>query len=108
MREAHTVAAAERRRRGELREQHAQAVTVARKHQEELDAAVIRAEEFARDVGLSAVPDQLDEVKSGVEAYRVALAGLWPAAEASLEAARAADEASAELSESREHLAEAA
>jgi uncharacterized protein (TIGR02680 family) len=108
VREAHTVAAAERARRGELREQHTQAVSVSRERQEELDTAVTRAEEFARDVGLPVAPDELAEVKTGVEAYRLALAGLWPAAEASLEAARAADEASAELAESQEHLAEAA
>ena len=108
VREAHTVAAAERGRRGELREQHAQAVSVAKSHQEELDTAVARAEEFARDVGLPAAPDELARVKAGVETYRLALAGLWPAAEASLEAARAADEASAELAESQQHLAEAA
>jgi uncharacterized protein (TIGR02680 family) len=108
VREAHTVAAAERRRRGELHELHADAVTAARQRQEELGVAVERAEEFARDVGLPTMPDELAGVKAGVEAYRLALAGLWPAAEASLEAARAADEASAELAESQEHLEEAA
>ncbi len=107
VREAHTVAAAERRRRGELREQHAQAVTVRGRRQEELTAAIVRAEEFARDVGLPAEPGELAEVKAGVDAYRLALAGLWPAAEASQGAARAADEASAELAESRAHLDEA-
>ena len=107
VREAHTVAAAERRRRGELREQHAHAVTVCGQRQEDLNAAVLRAEEFARDVGLPADPGELAEVKAGVDAYRLALAGLWPAAEASQGAARAADEASAELAESRAHLDEA-
>ena len=108
VREAHTVAAAERRRHGELREQHAHAVTVCGQRQEELAAAVLRAEEFARDVGLPPEPGELAAVKAGVDAYRLALAGLWPAAEASQEAARAADEAAAELAESRAHLDEAA
>jgi uncharacterized protein (TIGR02680 family) len=108
VRDAHTVAAAERGRRGELQEQHAQAVSVSRERQGELDTAVTQAEEFARDVGLPAAPDELAAVRTGVESYRLALAGLWPAAEASLEAGRAADEGSAELAESREHLAEAA
>ena len=108
VREAHTVAAAERRRRGELREQHAHAVTVCGQRQEELAAAVLRAEEFARDVGLPPEPGELAAVKAGVDAYRLALAGLWPAAEASQEAARAAAEAEAELAESRTHLDEAA
>ncbi len=107
VREAHTVAAAERRRRGGLREQHAQAVTVRGRRQEELTAAIVRAGEFARDVSLPAEPGELAEVKAGVEAYRLALAGLWPAAEASQGAARAADEAAAELAESRAHLDEA-
>ena len=108
VREAHTVTAAERRRRGELREQHAHAVTVSGQRQEELAAAVLRAEEFALDVGLPPEPGELAAVKAGVDAYRLALAGLWPAAEASQEAARAADEAAAELAESRAHLDEAA
>jgi uncharacterized protein (TIGR02680 family) len=107
VREAHTVAAAERRRGGELREQHARAVTVCGQRQEELNAAVMRAEEFAQDVGLPAEPSELAGVKAGVDAYRLALAGLWPAAEASRGAARTADEASAELAESRERLDEA-
>ncbi len=107
VREARTVTAAERRRRGELREQRARAVTLCGQRQEGLDAAVIRAEEFARDVGLPAEPGELAEVKAGVDAYRLALAGLWPAAEASQGAAQAADEASAELAESRGRLEEA-
>jgi uncharacterized protein (TIGR02680 family) len=107
VREAHAVAAAERRRRGELRGQHVQAVTVCGQRREELDAAVTRAEEFAQDVGLPAEPDEFAEVKAGVDAYRLALAGLWPAAQAWQGAARAAGEASAELADSRELLAEA-
>jgi uncharacterized protein (TIGR02680 family) len=107
VREAHTVAAAERRRGGEQREQHARAVTVCGQRQEELNAAVMRAEEFAQDVGLPAEPSELAGVKAGVGAYRLALAGLWPAAEASQGAARTADEASAELAESRGRLEEA-
>jgi uncharacterized protein (TIGR02680 family) len=111
VREAYTVAAAERRRRGELREQHAGAVTVCGQRQEELDAAVLRSAEFASDVGLPAEPGELTEVKAGVDAYRLALAGLWPAAESSQAAARAAAEATAEVAESqgrRDEAAEAA
>ena len=107
VREAHAVAAAERRRGGELREKHARAATVCGQRQEELTAAAARAEEFARDVGMPVEPGELAGVKAGVDAYRLALAGLWPAAEASQEAARAADEASAELTESSERLTEA-
>jgi len=108
VRDAHTVAAAERRRRGELREQHAHAVAVCGQREEELTVAVSRAEEFARDVGLPAEPGELAGVKAGVEAYRLALAGLWPAAEAMQTAARAADEATGELAESQGRLDEAA
>ena len=77
VREAHTVAAHERRRRGELRAQHAEAVTVCGRRQEDLDGAAARAGEFAHDVGLPAEPAELAEVKAGVAGYRLALAGLW-------------------------------
>jgi uncharacterized protein (TIGR02680 family) len=107
VREARTVAATERRRRGELREQHAHAVTVCARRQEELTTALTRAEEFARDVGLPAEAGELAGVKAGVAAYRLALAGLWPAAEASQGTARAVAEASAELADSSERLTEA-
>jgi uncharacterized protein (TIGR02680 family) len=107
VREAHTVAAAERRRRGELRDQHAHAVTVRGQRHDELTAVLMHAEEFARDVGLPAEPGELAGVKAGANAYRLALAGLWPAAEASQAAARAADDDSAELAESQAHLDEA-
>jgi len=108
VRDAHTVAAAERRRRGDLHEQHADAVTVCGQREGELTAAALRAEEFARDVGLPAEPGELAGVKAGVAAYRLALAGLWPAAEAMQTAARAADEAIGELAESQGRLDEAA
>ena len=107
VRDAHTLAAAERRRRSELREQHAHAVTVAAKRQEELDTALTRAGEFARDVGLPAALGELAGVKAGVEAYRLALAGLWPAAGEWQGTARAAAETAMELAESQERLEEA-
>jgi uncharacterized protein (TIGR02680 family) len=107
VRDAHTRAAAERQRGGELREQHARAVTVSAKRQEELAFALGRAEEFARDVGLPAAPGDLASVRAGVDAYRLALAGLWPAAEAWRGAAQAADEAGEELAESRGRLEDA-
>ncbi len=107
VRDAHTVAVTERRLGNALREQHARAATMRRRRQEELDAAVGRAEEFARDVGLPTEPSDLAQVQSGVAAYRLALAGLWPTAEAWKGAATAADEAAAELAGSQERLAEA-
>ncbi|HEX9030821.1 MAG TPA: TIGR02680 family protein [Streptosporangiaceae bacterium] len=108
VREAHTLAAAERRRGGELRDQQVHAAMVREQRQQELNAAVSRADEFARDVGLPADTDELAMVRAGVTAYRVALAGLWSSAEAWQVAARAADEAAAELVESQEHLEQAA
>ncbi len=107
VREAHTMAAMQRRRGGELREQHDGAVVVREQRQRDLDAAVLAAEEFARDVGLPADAGELAEVKTGVAAYRVALAGLWPAAASWQGAARAAVDASEELAESQDRLAEA-
>jgi uncharacterized protein (TIGR02680 family) len=108
VREAHTEAAACRRQRGELRAQFTRAVTVRAGRQEELDAAARRAGEFAEDVGLPADPGEFAGVKAGVEAYRLALAGLWPTAETSQQAARSADDTAGELAESRERLSEAA
>jgi uncharacterized protein (TIGR02680 family) len=108
IRDAHTVAATERRRGAELREQHDHAVTVSAKREQELVAALDRAEEFARDVGLPSAPGELAGVRAGLDAYRLALAGLWPAAEAWQGTARAADDAAAELAESQGRLDEAA
>ncbi|HEU5421357.1 MAG TPA: TIGR02680 family protein, partial [Streptosporangiaceae bacterium] len=107
VREAHTVAAAERRREGELREQYDRAVSLCQQREKELDAAVLRADEFARDVALPADPGELAEVRSGVAAYRLALAGLWPCAEGWQAAARASGEAAAEVADSQERLDEA-
>jgi uncharacterized protein (TIGR02680 family) len=108
VRDAHTVAAAERRRRGQLRERQAEAVGVCGQRQDELEVAVRSAGEFARDVGLPAEPGELAGVKAGVAACRLAMAGLWPTAEAMLGAARVVDEAAAELVESRGQQAGAA
>ncbi len=107
VREAHTGAAVERRGLARAREDHTAAVGVSARRQEELSAALARAAEFAQDVDLPADPDELAGVRSGVGAYRVALAGLWPAADGALTAIRAAAEAQAELTEGRQLLAEA-
>jgi uncharacterized protein (TIGR02680 family) len=106
VREAHTVAAAQRRHRQEVREAHTAAAARRAQRQDELDAALERAAEFARDVGLPADPGELAGVRAGLGDYRVALAGLWPAAEASLAAAQQARDAEAELADTRERLKE--
>ncbi len=50
---------------------------------------------------------ELAGVRAGVGAYRVALAALWPAAEAAHSAIRAAADAETELADSRQLLIEA-
>jgi uncharacterized protein (TIGR02680 family) len=107
VREAHTVAVVERRRRAELREDLARAVARREQRQGELTAAVAQVAEFALDVNLPADPDELAGVRAGVGAYRLALAALWPAAEAAHTAIRAAADAEAELADSRQLLVEA-
>jgi len=107
VREAHTRAAVERRALARARDDHATAVAVCQRRQEELAAARVRVAEFAGDVGLPADPDELAGVRAGIGAYRVALAGLWPAAEAAHAAIHAAAEAEAELADSRQLLIEA-
>ena len=107
VREAHTRAAVERRALARARDDHATAVTVCQGRQEELTTARARVVEFAEDVRLPADPDELAGVLAGVGAYRVALAGLWPAAEAAYAAIRAAAEAESELADSRQLLLEA-
>jgi uncharacterized protein (TIGR02680 family) len=104
VREAHTGAAVERRALARARDEHAAAVTVCQRRQEELAAARAGVAEFAADVGLPADPGELAGVRAGVGTYRVALAGLWPAAEAAYAAIRAAAEAESELADSRQLL----
>ena len=107
VRDAHTGAAGERGGLARAREDHAAAVAVCARRQEELTAARARAGEFAQDVGLPADPDELGGVRAGVGAYRVALAGLWPAADGAHAAIRAAADAETELSEGQQLLTEA-
>ena len=107
VRDAHTGAAVERRGLARAREEHAAAVTACERRQEELAAARARAAEFAGDVGLPANPEELSGVRAGVNAYREALAALWPAAEAAHAAIRAAADAETELADSRQLLTEA-
>jgi uncharacterized protein (TIGR02680 family) len=107
VREAHTVCAEQRRQLARARADHAEAADRLRDREEKLAAAQARAAEFAGDVGLPADPDELGPVRDSLEAYRVALAALWPAAEAAHAAIRAAAEAEAELGEGRQLLAEA-
>jgi uncharacterized protein (TIGR02680 family) len=108
VREAHTRTAEQRKHRQELRNAHAEAGGVHATRREELAAAQSAANEFASDTGLPAGPEELAAVRTGLGDYRVALAALWPAAEAFQDARSRADEATEELAETQERLTDAA
>jgi uncharacterized protein (TIGR02680 family) len=108
VREAHTRTAEQRKRRQELRISHAGAEGMHATRREELAAAQSAANEFASDTGLPADPEELAAVRTGLGDYRVALAALWPAAEAFHDARGRADEATEELAETQERLTDAA
>ena len=107
VREAHTKAAERRGQLTQARADHAEAAAQLQQRQGELVAAQARAAEFAADVGLPADAEGLATVRDGLGAYRVALATLWPAAEAAHTAIRAAAEAESELADNRQLLLEA-
>jgi uncharacterized protein (TIGR02680 family) len=108
VREAHTRAAEQRKRRQELWDARDQAERVRTARQEALEAAWNAANEFGADTGLPADPEELAAVRTGLEDYRVALAALWPAAEGFEVAHRRAAETAEELAETRQLLTEAA
>jgi uncharacterized protein (TIGR02680 family) len=108
VRDAHTVVAEHRKRRQELREFRAEAERECVSRQADLDQAQARADEFALDTGLPADPGELRVVRDSLGEYRVALAALWPAAEAFATASRHASDARAELASTQERLDEAA
>ena len=104
VREAHTVGAEQRSQLARARAEQAEAAAKVRQREQELAAGQAAAEEFAADVALPADSVELAAVRAGVEAYRVALAGLWPAAEAAHAAIQTAADAANELADSRELL----
>jgi len=108
VRDAHTRVAEQRKRRQELRNSQAEAEGVYATRREELAAAESAANEFATDTGLPADPGELAAVKTGLADYRLALAALWPAAEAFGDARARADDATEELAETQERLTDAA
>jgi uncharacterized protein (TIGR02680 family) len=105
--ETHTRAAELRRHRQELRGLHAEADQVRAAREDELETSRIAAAEFAADTQLPADPQELTHVRSGLQDYRLALAVLWPAAEASAAALRQAAEAAEEVDSTRQRLTEA-
>jgi len=104
VREAHMASAEQRRQLAQARADHSEADALCQQQRNELATAQARAAEFAEDVGLPADPDELGAVRAGIAAYRITLAGLWPAAEAAHVAIRGAAEAEAELTEGRQLL----
>jgi uncharacterized protein (TIGR02680 family) len=108
VREAHTRAAEQRKRRQELRGSRTEAEQVRAARQEAMEAARIAAGEFAADTALPADPEELAAVREGLADYRVALAGLWPAAEAFETARQRAAEGAEELAETEQRLTDAA
>jgi uncharacterized protein (TIGR02680 family) len=106
--EAHTRAAEQRGRRRELRDSRGEAERVRTARQAALETARIAADEFAADTRLPADPEELAAARTGLGDYRVALAALWPAAEAFETSRRHVVEVTEELAETQIHLTEAA
>jgi uncharacterized protein (TIGR02680 family) len=107
VRDAHTVSAEQRSQLARARAKQAEADAKVQQKRKDLASAQAEAAEFAGDVGLPVDHGELAGVRTGIEAYRVALAGLWPAAEAARAAIRAMADAKTELADSRQLLAEA-
>jgi uncharacterized protein (TIGR02680 family) len=107
VREAQTRTAEQRKRRQELRNSRDEAGRVREVRQDELEVAQTAADEFAADTGLPSHPEELADARAGLVDYRVALAALWPAAEAFETARRHVVEATEELAETRVRLIEA-
>ena len=107
LREAHVKLAGEHERQRDHRTAHETAKRVAAEQDAQLAAVQERASEFATDVGLPVTTDELATVRTGLGEYRVALAGLWPAAEALLDAREAARAAAEELTHTIERHEEA-
>lgn len=108
LREAHVQLAGEHRRRRDLDGEHSRAQEVVTRRRAEVAEAAERAAEFASDVGLPDGEPDLARVREAVAGYRLALAELWPAAQALLSARETARDAAEELEHARERLGEAA
>ncbi len=97
LREAHVKLAGEHEVRRRVDARHAEAVTIMAGREAQAHTARAAAGEFAADVGLPADAVALEAVRAAVGDYRVALAGLWPAAQALDRARRAAADAEREV-----------
>jgi uncharacterized protein (TIGR02680 family) len=97
VREAHVRLAAEHEAKRRVDAMLREAVTIATTRAEQARTARTAATEFAGDVGLPADEEALRGVRAALADYRVALAGLWPAA-------RAADRARRDVAEAQQEL----
>ncbi|HEX3785941.1 MAG TPA: TIGR02680 family protein [Pseudonocardiaceae bacterium] len=100
VREAHIRLAAEHEAKRRADAALHEAVTNATERLEQARAARAATAEFADDVGLPTEAEALREVRAALGDYRVALAGLWPAA-------RAADRAGRDVLEAEQEVAAA-
>lgn len=99
--EAHAKLAVEHETKRRVDAQLAEAAAVVAEHDGAARVARAAMTEFAGDVGLPPDDQALAGVRAAVGDYRVALAGLWPAA-------RAADRSSRDLAEAEQELTTAA
>ncbi|WP_225730446.1 MULTISPECIES: TIGR02680 family protein [unclassified Nocardia] len=82
LRDAHSRVTAEHRARQLLDDKHAEAAAEYSRRATQAREVLSAATEFAQDVHLPADRSALAEVRTALGDYRVALAGLWPAARA--------------------------
>ena len=108
LRAAHVKVGAEHEAKRRVDARLAEAVTVAAERAAAAGLAREHAAEFAGDVGLPLDPAELAAVRSALDAYRFALAGLWPELRALQRARRDLAEAEQELNTTAERAAEAA
>ena len=108
IRDAHTRAAEQRKRRQELRDSRTEAQRVCAVREQEMLAARVAADEFGADTGLPADPRELAAVGDALADYRVGLAALWPAAEAFETERQRGAEAAEEAAETQRRLTETA
>lgn len=97
LREAHVKLAAEHETKRRVDAQLAEAEATVAEQAQLARTAWAETTEFAGDVGLPTDSDELVAVRSGVGDYRVALAGLWPAARAADRAREDVRDAEVEL-----------
>lgn len=82
LRDAHVKLATEHDAKRRIDARLNEAVTISAQRATEVEQAHGQVTEFAADVGLPPDPDELALIREAIGDYRVALAGLWPAARA--------------------------